>query len=609
MSLKRVMRAGSMAVAAVVAMWMVAGCANSVNNSNEGIAVEITDYRSGPITTEGGTASSWQLENFTETVNGVVFDMVFVQGGTYQRGCDNCAPQDRQYEAPVHAVTLSSYHIGKYEVTQAQWRAVMGGSAPAFGGSDKAPQIGVSWFEANEFVCKLNAVTGKTYRLPTDAEWEFAARGGNAGKENGYRYSGSNNADDVAWYSGNSGNRSRDVGTKAANELGIYDMSGNAWEWVYDWLVSYTEGGKTDPVQLTGSGNKTRRGGSYDEPDSFARVSRRAIRSRDGAAGMGFRIALSGSLPQGMINPCEAANPTEASCSGDKNRDCRLITEDGEVWVGGDNVLIVRPNGAAVVSGFPATSGEWYTLNNRSLNIVSTSGARATKTYAYYVFSKDEMTMINDEGMPYRLYKRPVSEVTGTVPVVPTIATPTPLVQLLANVDAARVVTDAQLANPDTSVRDPRLIPQNGYTWFFDGNCCGGNHKYRFHLDASGNAEFVVMDYDNTLKENVLAKGRWFTVGNIALHIILNGKYYNYLYTTGNRSTSFGEYMPAGPIFSHISFQSYERGDFRIFNRTVYDEKIMRPRGFKGDDPVYDPGNYETGSPMVTTGTVHTLRK
>ncbi|MBN1603039.1 MAG: SUMF1/EgtB/PvdO family nonheme iron enzyme [Chitinispirillaceae bacterium] len=256
----------------------------------------------------------------------------------------------------------------------------MGGSAPVFGGSDKAPQIGVSWFEANEFVCKLNAFTGKTYRLPTDAEWEFAARGGNAGKENGYRYSGSNNADDVAWYSGNSGNRSRDVGTKAANELGIYDMSGNAWEWVYDWLVSYTEGGKTDPVQLTGSGNKTRRGGSYDEPDSFACVSRRAIRSRDGAAGMGFRIALSSSLPQGMVDPCEAANPTEASCSGDRNRDCRLITEDGEVWVGGDNVLIVRPNGVAVISGFPATSGEWYTLNNRSLNIVSTSGARATKT-------------------------------------------------------------------------------------------------------------------------------------------------------------------------------------------------------------------------------------
>lgn len=541
-------------------------------------------------------SAAFESGNFTETVNGVALDMVFVQGGTYQRGCDNCASQDRQYESPIHSVTLSNYHIGKYEITQAQWRAVMGGSAPTYGGSNNSPQIGVSWFDANQFVCKLNSMTGRTFRLATDAEWEFAARGGNAGKSNNYRYSGANNGDDVAWHSGNSGNQPHEVGTKAANELGIYDMSGNAWEWVYDWLVAYTESAKTDPVQLTGSGNKTRRGGSYDEPAEFARVTRRAIRSRDGAAGMGFRIAHSKSLPPGMINPCEAANPTVSSCSGDKHRDCRLITEEGQVWAGEDNVLIVRQNGAAVVSGYPITSGEWYTLNDRSLNIVSTSGTRTTKTYAYYVFSEDEMTMISSEGMPYRLYKRPVSEVSVSVPSVPNIATPTALAQLIANVEPARMISDTQLANPDTSVRDLKLIPDNGYTWFFDGNCCGGNHKYRFHLDANGNAEFVVMDYDNTLRENVLARGRWFTVGNIALHIIYNGKYYNYLYTTGNRSTSYGQYMPAGPIFSHISLQSYERGDFRIFNRTLYDENIMRPKGFNGENPVYDPGNYQTGS-------------
>jgi hypothetical protein len=506
-------------------------------------------------------------------------------------------------------VTLSNYFIGKYEVTQALWRAVMGGNASIPGSSDKSPQIGVSWFDANEFLCKLNSKTGKTYRLSTDAEWEFAARGGNAGKNNNYRFSGSNNADSVAWHSGNGGGRSHDVGTKAPNELDIYDMSGNAWEWVYDWLVAYTEGAKTNPVQLTGTGNKTRRGGSYDEPSDFARVTRRAIRSRDGAAGMGFRIALSSSLPTGMVNPCEAANPTASMCTGDKNRDCRLITEEGQVWTGDNNVLIVRANGAAVVSGYPTTSGEWYTLNNRSLNIVSASGSKTTKTFAYYVFSQDEMTMISAEGMPYRLYKRPVSEVTGSVPAVPTIANPTALAQLIANVEPARMVSDAQLAKPDTSVRDPRLIPENGYSWFFDGNCCGGNHKYRFHLDASGDAEFVVMDYDDTHKENVLARGRWFTVGNIALHIIYNGKYYNYLYTTGNRATAVSQYMPAGPIFSHISFQSYERGDFRIFNKTLYDDNIKRPKGFNGEKPVYDPGNYETGSPEGTVGMVHTLER
>ncbi len=552
--------------------------------SQEGIKITLDTSASGP-------------GNFTESVNGVTLDMVFVQGGSYQRGCNDCASQDKQYETPVHSVTLSSFHISKFEVTQALWKAVMGDSGiPSFGSSDNSPKIGVSWFEANEFLCRLNRITGRSFRLPTDAEWEFAARGGNAGKENNYRYSGSNNADDVAWHSGNSGNRPHEVGTKAPNQLGIYDMSGNAWEWVYDWLVAYTDNAKTDPVQLTGTGNKTRRGGSYDEPSEFARVTRRAIRSRDGAAGMGFRIAHSNILPPGMINPCEAANPASSSCSGDKNRDCRLITEEGQVWTGDNNVVIIRENGAAVVSGFPSVSGEWYTLNDRSLNIVSTSGSKATTTYAYYVFSNDEMTMIGADGMPYRLYKRPASEVTGSIPNLPNITNPTPLAQLIASVEPERMVSDAQLANPDTSVRDPRLIPDEGYTWFFDGNCCGGNHKYRFHLTADGDAEFVVMDYDDTHRENVLARGRWFTVGNIALHIIYNGKYYNYLYTTGNRSTSYGEYMPAGPIFSHISFQSYERGDFRIFNRTLYDDKIKRPKGFNGDKPVYDPGEYQTGS-------------
>ncbi|MFQ3579327.1 MAG: hypothetical protein SNJ71_04205, partial [Bacteroidales bacterium] len=359
-----------------------------------------------------------------------------------------------------------------------------------------------------------------------------------------------------------------------------------------------TSSDKTNPVQTSGTGNKTRRGGSYDEPEDYSRVTRRAIRSRDGAAGMGFRIAYSNTLPQGMDTPCDAANPKAPSCTGDKNRDCRLITDISEVWANDNNsnILIVRQNGAAVLSGYPTTSGEWYTLNNRSFNVVGLTGNRTTKTYAYYIFSENEMTMIGDDGIPYRLYRKSISEITGTLPSVPNLTNPTPLTQLLANVEQARMVTDAQLANPDTSKRDPRLIPANGKTWFMDGRCCGGNHKYRFHLDANGNAEFVVMDYDNTNRENVLAKGRWFTVGNIALHIILNGKYYNYLYTCGNRTVSYGEYMPVGPIYSHISFQSYERGDFRIFSTYDYNDAVKRPKGPNGENPVYPPGDYQTQS-------------
>ena len=529
--------------------------------------------------------------NFSDTVNGTVFNMVYVTGGTYTRGCDNCAEQDKIYETPAHQVTVDAYHIAPTEVTIAQWNAVMGGKKNAWE-SDKAPKIGVSWFDANGFACKLGQLTGHQYRLLTDAEWEFAARGGKDGVADKFKFSGSNTADDVAWYSENSGGKAHDVATKKANKLGLYDMSGNSWEWVYDWLVGYTAGDKVNPVQLTGSGNKTRRGGSYGEPAEFARVSRRAIRSRDGAADMGFRIGMSTELPPGMVSPCEAANPSAAVCEGDKHRDCRLITAADEAWISDDYTVVIGDDGNAAVSGFPNVSGQWYTLNNRSFNVVTKSG---TKTYAYYVFSEDELTMISDDGIPYRLYRRAMSEAKNKVTLT-SVSNPKTLEQLIAAVEPERLVTDEQIAHPDTSVRDPRIAAASGYTWFFDGRCCGGNHKYRFHLDKSGDAEFVVMDYDDTHHENILAKGRWFTVGNIGLHIGLNGKYFNYLYTAGERTMSYSEYMPAGPIFCHISFQSYERGDFRIFNKTVFDDKIKRPRGFNGENPVYEAGDYQWGS-------------
>ena len=517
--------------------------------------------------------------------------MVYVAGGTYTRGCDNCAEPDKIYETPSHKVTVDEYHIAPTEVTIAQWNAVMGGKKNAWE-SDKAPKIGVSWFDANNYACKLGQKTGRQYRLLTDAEWEFAARGGKDGIADKFKFSGSNNVDDVAWYSENSGGKSHDVATKKPNKLGLYDMSGNSWEWVYDWLVAYTDADKVNPVQLTGNGNKTRRGGSYGEPADFARVSRRAIRSRDGAADMGFRLGMSTELPLGMVSPCEAANPSAATCQGDKNRDCRLITTADEAWISDDYTVVIGENGVAAVSGFPNVSGQWYTLNNRSFNVVTKSG---TKTYAYYVFSEDELTMISDDGIPYRLYRRAASEAKNKVS-LPTVSNPKTLAQLIAAVEPERIVTDEQLAHPDTSVRDPRIAVASGYTWFFDGRCCGGNHKYRFHLDKSGDAEFVVMDYDDTHHENILAKGRWFTVGNIGLHIVLNGKYFNYLYTAGERTMSFSEYMPAGPIFCHISFQSYERGDFRIFNKTLFDDKIKRPRGFNGENPVYEADDYQWGS-------------
>jgi formylglycine-generating enzyme required for sulfatase activity len=163
-------------------------------------------------------------------------EMVFVKGGAFIMGCtgeqDDCSDNER----PAHEVTLTDFHIGKYEVTQAQWTSVMGNNPSGFKG-DNLPVENVSWDEIQVFIKKLNAQTGKNYRLPTEAEWEYATRGGDKSKR--YKYSGSNNVDEVAWYGNNALLQTHAVGTKQANELGIYDMSGNVYEWCSDWYGNY----------------------------------------------------------------------------------------------------------------------------------------------------------------------------------------------------------------------------------------------------------------------------------------------------------------------------------------------------------------------------------
>ena len=177
------------------------------------------------------------------------WDMVFVEGGSFQATLGDTTDEGREIVVQKDVI-VSSFYIGRYPVTWEQWSKVMEGKSCEQGG--KLPVSNVSWEDAQVFIQKLNEQTGKKFRLPAAVEWEFAARGGNESK--GYQFSGSNNADEVAWYSDNSDNHTHEVGTKKPNELGIYDMSGNVWEWCYDRWGNYqklsTYGGRQTMMMM-----------------------------------------------------------------------------------------------------------------------------------------------------------------------------------------------------------------------------------------------------------------------------------------------------------------------------------------------------------------------
>jgi len=227
-------------------------------------------------------------------------EMVFVQGGTFIMGCNNGDTECYDNEKPQHSVTLNNYSIGKYEVTQGLWKAVMG-SIPSsisssYGIGDNYPVYYVSWNDVQTFIqtlnSKVNRSDGMKYRLPTEAEWEYAARGG---KSEGYKYSGSDNIDKVTWYYGNSDSKTHTVGGKDPNGLGIYDMSGNVYEWVSDWYGSYSSSAQTNPKGADGGSYRVLRGGSWYYDAEGCRVSFRDYINPVRSGYMGFRLVLSSS--------------------------------------------------------------------------------------------------------------------------------------------------------------------------------------------------------------------------------------------------------------------------------------------------------------------------
>ena len=234
----------------------------------------------------------------TITVGNVQFTMIRVDGGTFQMGATPEQENPDSDEKPVHTVTLSPYYIGETEVTQELWQAVMDSNPSEFKGKN-LPVENIIWNDCQEFVRRLNQQTGLQFRLPTEAEWEYAARGGN--KSRGYQYSGSNNLNDVAWYDKNSydmGRSSPDfgphpVGQKSPNELGLYDMSGNVWEWCQDLYGSYSAGSQTNPTGPSSGSSRVCRGGSWYFIARSCRVAIRNFNSPDTQRDyLGFRLAL-----------------------------------------------------------------------------------------------------------------------------------------------------------------------------------------------------------------------------------------------------------------------------------------------------------------------------
>ncbi len=221
----------------------------------------------------------------------VMIEMVRVEGGTFTMGATAEQASDAfSDELPTHKVTLSPFLIGKYEVSQTLWLAVMGEN-PSVNTGINLPVDNVTWNECQTFITKLNELTGKNFRLLTEAEWEYAARGGN--KSKGYKYSGSNNLGDVAWYIDNSNNTSHAMGTKAPNELGIYDMTGNVMEWVSDWKGSYSSGAQTNPTGPDSGTYRVNRGGSYGNVERLSRITNRnSIDPNMSSKTMGLRLCL-----------------------------------------------------------------------------------------------------------------------------------------------------------------------------------------------------------------------------------------------------------------------------------------------------------------------------
>ena len=320
-----------------------------------------------------------RFSNGTLTVNGIKYNMVWVDGGTFRMGATSEQGSDAySNEKPVHRVTLSGYYIGKTEVTQVLWEAVMGSNPSSFKG-DNLPVESVSWDDCQEFIRKLNSMTGQNFRLPTEAEWEFACRGGNNSR--GYKYSGSNYIDNVAWHLDNSCKKTHPVATKTPNELGIYDMSGNVWEWCNDWYGDYSSSAQTNPKGPYSGSYRVSRGGSWG---CFARDCRSSLHNGNYPANrfndLGLRLALVDPLLAAKEKAEAERKRKEAEEKAAKEKATPGAANSGRFTVRGVSFEMVRVDGGTFRMGATSEQGNDAASDEIPVHSVTLSGYYIGKT-------------------------------------------------------------------------------------------------------------------------------------------------------------------------------------------------------------------------------------
>ncbi len=553
------------------------------------------------------------IETLTTDMAGVQFDtsfnMVFVEGGTFTLGWEaEDASLRPENVDPVRNVTVSDFYIGETEVTVSMWNAVMGLGQPGFDAN--RPKEQVSFYQVQEFLDRLYVLTGRTYRLATEAEWEFAAKGGNPGKTGStdypgnnhkYLFAGSNVHDEVVADTRGVQN----VKSKKPNILGIYDLCGNAEEWVYNSFDAALVGG-VDPIGPAGPFHqqKTRRGGTYGgtSPDSTRTLSARQIRSIDGGAGMGFRIALSGdmnSVPPGMIRPRDVVHPSiDERDLPVTYRDQRLVTGDERVWYGNFyNAIFVTmklwDTGEMVIRspGFEDRVGQWYTVSNLGIVFVANAFEEDEQriTLPYMFMTEELISVINDvsfmsDGLPMCRFERTSDTAGIPKPEGLTLYAPE---ELAAASEHDHTSYDLSNITPEMMGHDERLLDGEGYGWWLSASV--GMHQYRQDITDEV-FRFVVYSpafnfgrngADVGYGANFLAQGSWFTVNDMLLVVGEGANAMHYLYTVTDEVSSYILPNKTARQLMEISYQSYEKGDMRYLER--HPNEVVR--GYSGEIP------------------------